>query len=170
MAATELTRIQKAAVAEAMAKSLKKLTSTNGGGLRSEADRELLEAYRENGVDRQRVSINGVEVATLSIAFSKEYEEHVLSLDDIDAFETWLLTKDEGHDTLHSVILNQGATPLLDTARAYGFLPDGCHVDVIQHEKQPKGTRFLVKPEKVAEALKDGLPGVVSGLIAGETE
>lgn len=161
----ELTDIQTSALAQALSKVVEPYCNPRKDGLRAKVDRELLDDYRKNGTDRKRISINGTEVGTISIAFTKAKSEQELFLDDIGRFEGWIMTTDEGLDTLHALLMSEGATKLLDIAKAYGFLPDGCHVKTVETAEQPKGTRLSVNPEKVAQALKGELPEAVGSFL-----
>ena len=102
---TELTDIQRLAVAEAMGKAIKDMTNQRGGAhgaptLRTECDDALRADFEASGTDRRRISINGVEVGTLSARLSKpESGTRVVMYNDFDLVN-WLRNTDGGFDAL----------------------------------------------------------------------
>ena len=176
MGKVELNGLQKLAVAEALMKSLKPLVDTKGGkagaeNLRTQADDKLRELYSETGADRLKIKINDVEVGSLSLAFKKAVTTQKLDCVDMPEFIEWLRTSDEGIDTLNAALVDyKTLTAVLAAAQNIGFLPNGCEVKTHDVPEHINGSRLMVKPEKVAEALADGLPQAVTGLIAGDVE
>ncbi|HIR90661.1 MAG TPA: hypothetical protein IAC01_02615 [Candidatus Limicola stercorigallinarum] len=168
--------IQKLALAEAIIKALKPLTDTRGGkggvdNLRTRADDELRRIYAESGADRRQIDINGVKVGTLSLAFTKPVDRTEIGVLDMDELIGWLRDTDEGRDTLAEVLTGyKTLRAVLDTAQAFGFMPDGCSAVEVHDPAHIKGTTLRVDTQKVAEALAGQLPVAVAGLISGEVE
>lgn len=166
--AQTLNPLQKLALLEALAKAAKKQTDPkNDASLRADADVALMEAYATDGTDRRRIIINGVEVGTLSMTFSKASETDELRIIDSDELVRWLQTTDEGTDVLRVVVQGSAATrsAMLTAAKAYGFLPDGCAMEHVSVPSRPKGTMLRVKEREVAQALQGELPAAVAGVL-----
>lgn len=169
----ELNGIQKLAIAEAIIKQLKQYTDTRGGkngaeNLRTAADDELKRMFAESGVDRVRISLNDMEVGSFSLAFTKPVNDKALRVVETGKLVEWLRTTDEGLDVLNGIANDykaQGA--ILAAAKEYGFMPDGCELADVVEPKRIKGTTLRVDGKKVGEALKDGLPQAIAGLIGG---
>lgn len=176
MANEKIADIQKLALAEAIIKALKPLTDTRGGkggadNLRTRADDELRRMYAESGADRRQIDINGVKVGTLSLAFTKPVDRTEIGVLDVNELIAWLRDTDEGRDTLAEVLtVYKNLRAVLDTAHAFGFMPDGCSAVEVHDPAHIKGTTLRVDTQKVAEALAGQLSGAVAGLISGEVE
>lgn len=169
-----LNPLQQLALLEALQKAAKKQCDPKSGdSLRADADAALMEAYAADGTDRRRIIINGVEVGTLSMTFTKASETDELRIIDADELVRWLQTTDEGTDVLRAVVQGNAATrsAMLTAAKGYGFLPDGCIVEHVVTPSRPKGTMLRVKEREVAQALQGELPAAVAGvLMPGEVE
>lgn len=167
----ELTGIQTLAVAEAMGKAIRDATNPRGGAhgapnLRTEQDDALRYEYEENGTDRRRIIIGGVEVGTLSARISKAESGTRVVVRDADALVRWLRESDGGLDALARLVAI-AREDVIKAATADGELPDGCAVEDYQKPAQWLGTVLRVKPEKVGEALGAELPSAVMGLLGG---
>ena len=167
-----LSPLQQLALLDALQKAAKKQTDPkNGDSLRSDADVALMEAYAADGTDRRRIIINGLEVGTLSMTFTKASETDELRIIDSDELVRWLQTTDEGTDVLRAVVQGNASTrsAMLNAAKGYGFLPDGCILEHVVTPSRPKGTMLRVKEREVAQALQGELPAAVAGvLMSGE--
>lgn len=166
--AQTLNELQQLALLEALQKAAKKQTDPkNGDSLRSDADAALMKAYAADGTDRRRIIINGVEVGSLSMTFTKASETDELRIIDADELVRWLQTTDEGTDVLRAVVQGNAATrsAMLNAAKGYGFLPDGCAVEHVVTPSRPKGTMLRVKEREVAQALQGELPAAVAGVL-----
>lgn len=171
--AQTLNPLQQLALLEALVKAAKKQTDPkNVDSFRADADVALMEAYATDGTDRRRIIINGVEVGTLSITFTKASETDELRIIDADELVRWLQTTDEGTDVLRAVVQGNATTrsAMLNAAKGYGFLPDGCILEHVVTPSRPKGTMLRVKEREVAQALQGELPAAVAGLLVGEVE
>ncbi len=169
--------LQRLALAEAVVKSCKDVTSTKGGphgapNLRTEADDALRSAFEASGVDRMRIMVNGREVGTLSARVSKPVEGTEVMVGDVEAFVRWLRESDGGLDALRRVVYaDYGACrKLVEAATADGELPDGCRVVERREPARWLGTALKVSPQEVATALAGELPQAIAGLISGEVE
>ena len=167
-----LSPLQQLALLDALQKAAKKQTDPkNVDSLRADADVSLMEAYATDGTDRRRIIINGVEVGTLSMTFTKASETDELRIIDADELVRWLQTTDEGTDVLRAVVQGNASTrsAMLNAAKGYGFLPDGCILEHVVTPSRPKGTMLRVKEREVAQALQGELPAAVAGvLMSGE--
>lgn len=172
--AQTLNELQQLALLEALQKAAKKQTDPkNGDSLRSDADAALMKAYAADGTDRRRIIINGIEVGTLSMTFTKASESDELRIIDADELVRWLQTTDEGTDVLRAVVQGNASTrsAMLNAAKGYGFLPDGCILEHVVTPSRPKGTMLRVKEREVAQALQGELPAAVAGvLMPGEVD
>ena len=170
---TELSDIQRLAVAEAMGKAIKDMTNPRGGAhdaptLRTECDDALRADFEASGTDRRRIVINGTEVGTLSARLSKpESGTRVVMDKDYDLVD-WLRHSDGGFDTLLRLV-RDGKTrdAIIAAATADGELPDGCRVENYDKPAAWLGTALRVDPKKVGAALGAELPSAVIGLLGG---
>lgn len=169
----ELTDIQRLAVAEAMGKAIKEMTNPRGGAhgaptLRTECDDALRADFEASGTDRRRISINGVEVGTLSARLSKPESGTRVAMEDTGLFVRWLRESDGGYDALWRLV-TEGKThqAVLDAATADGELPDGCAVEDYEKPAAWLGTTLRVDVRKVGAALGAELPSAVMGLLGG---
>ena len=173
---TELTDIQRLAVAEAMGKAIKDMTNPRGGAhgaptLRTECDDALRQMYEAEGVDRKRIVINGQEVGTLSARVSKPESGTRVVMDNDSDFVDWLRHSDGGFDALLRLV-HDGKTrdAIISAATADGELPDGCRVESYDKPAAWLGTALRVDTKKVGAALGAELPSAVAGLLGGGEE
>lgn len=170
---TELSDIQRLAVAEAMGKAIRDVTNPRGGThgaptLRTECDDALREMYEAEGVDRRRIVINGQEVGTLSASLSKPESGTRIAMTDTGLFVRWLRESDGGYDALWRLVTSSKThQAVLDAATADGELPDGCRVEGYDKPAAWLGTALRVDPKKVGAALGAELPSAVVGLLGG---
>ena len=173
---TELTDIQRLAVAEAMGKAIKDVTNPRGGAhgaptLRTECDDALRQMYEAEGVDRKRIVINGTEVGTLSARLSKPESGTRVSMSDTGEFVRWLRESDGGRDALGRLLADpKTRQAIVAAATADGELPDGCRVESYERPASWLGTTLRVDPKKVGAALGAELPSAVVGLLGGGDE
>ena len=171
---TELSDIQRLAVAEAMGKAIRDVTNPRGGAhgaptLRTECDDALREMYEAEGVDRKRIVINGQEVGTLSARISKPESGTRVVMDDERAFVRWLMAGDGGEDAIWRLIHDpKTRDAVIAAATADGELPDGCRVEGYERPAAWLGTSLRVDPKKVGAALGGELPSAVMGLLGGD--
>lgn len=163
----ELNDIQRLAVAAALEKQVKKMTDTRAvDSLRTRADDDLRAMFEETGVDRVRIIINGKEVGTLSLSFTKPKSGVEMRVESASKLAEWVCSTDEGRDALMMAIGDvRVQDALVKAAKEYGFLPDGCRMVEVDEPAHIKGTALRVKPEKVADALAGELPQSVAGLL-----
>ena len=170
----EMSDLAKLALAESVVKACKAMTDPKGGAhgaptLRTECDDALRADFEESGTDRRRISINGVEVGTLSARLSKPVSGVAPEIADDAAFVAWLRESDGGLDALKRLVTGyRTRQAVLDAATADGELPDGCRMVERSEPARWLGTTLRVKPEKVAQALAGELPQAVAGLLGGE--
>ena len=169
----ELTDIQRLAVAEAMGKAIKDMTNPRGGAhgaptLRTECDDALRADFEASGTDRRRISINGVEVGTLSARISKpESGTRVVMYNDFDLVN-WLRDTDGGFDALLRLVRDPKThDAIIASATEDGELPDGCRVEDYEKPSAWLGTTLRVDVRKVGAALGAELPSAVVGLLGG---
>lgn len=173
---TDLTDIQRLAVAEAMDKAIKDATNPRGGAhgaptLRTECDDALRADFEASGTDRRRIVINGTEVGTLSARLSKPESGTRVVMDKDYDFIDWLLHSNGGEDAIKRLV-RDGKTrdAIIAAATADGELPDGCHVEDYEKPSTWLGTTLRVDPKKVGAALGAELPSAVMGLLGGGHE
>ena len=170
---TDLTDIQRLAVAEAMGKAIKDMTNPRGGAhgaptLRTECDDALRADFEASGTDRRRISINGQEVGTLSARLSKPESGTRVVVGDEKAFVRWLMAGDGGEDAIWRLIHDpKTRDAIIAAATADGELPDGCRVEDYERPAQWLGTTLRVDVKKVGTALGAELPSAVIGLLGG---
>ena len=162
--------LEQLALAEAFEKALKNLTSTNSStSLRSQANDALLDLYEKTGASSVKVKVNGEDVGTFSLTFSKPVDKTVMVCRDPQELVEWLRTTDEGKDTLGAVI-GKVMDDVLKAAHSYGFLPKGCAMEQVCEPGGLKSSTFKIEPVKVAKALGKQLPTAVAGLITKKVE
>lgn len=163
----ELGKLQNVAIAAALEKQLKKILDARAANSpRADVDDELRDAFEREGVDRKRIIINGREVGTLSLSFTKPKSGVDMRVDSAQRLADWVRDTDEGRDALMMAIGDvRVQDALVAAATGYGFLPDGCRMVQANEPARIKGTVLRVKPEKVAEALAGELPQAVAGLL-----
>lgn len=172
----ELTDIQRLAVAEAMGKAIKDVTNPRGGAhgaptLRTECDDALRADFEASGTDRRRISINGVEVGTLSARLSKHESGTRVVVSDGGELLYWLRNSDGGRDALGRLLADpKTRQAIVDAATADGELPDGCRVEDYEKPAAWLGTALRVDVRKVGAALGAELPSAVIGLLGGGEE
>lgn len=170
---TDLTDIQRLAVAEAMGKAIKDMTNPRGGAhgaptLRTECDDALRADFEASGTDRRRISINGQEVGTLSARLSKPESGTRVVVGDERAFVRWIMAGDGGEDAIWRLIHDpKTREAVIAAATADGELPDGCRVESYERPAQWLGTTLRVSVPKVGTALGAELPSAVVGLLGG---
>ena len=173
---TELSDIQRLAVAEAMGKAIRDVTNPRGGAhgaptLRTECDDALREMYETEGVDRRRIVINGTEVGTLSARLSKPESGTRVAMTDTGLFVRWLRESDGGYDALWRLVTSSKTNQaIIDAATADGELPDGCRVEGYERPAAWLGTSLRVDVKKVGAALGGELPSAVMGLLGDGQE
>lgn len=185
------------AVAQAVYKAVAGAVSTkDGSSLRAQCDRALADMYDVAGTDRVRLTVNGAEVGTLSVRYSKAAEGAEVT--DEQAFEDWCaerypvsyethfdrLTPEQQRQVAEMMReMSPGSAvpchemPERDRAQlrqgpeSEVITPDGEVVDGMRWVSRPKapvGTTIRgCEPEQVAEALHGQLPQVVAGLLSG---
>lgn len=166
-----LTDLQRLALAEAMSKVARGETDPRGGAhgeptLRTAADDALREAYEAEGTDRRRITINGVEVGTLSARISKPSSTTSVVVSDPGALVAWLRESDGGLDALERLVASSPAA-VVSAATADGELPDGCATEAREEPARWLGTTLRVRAEDVARALGPSLRGEVAGMLGG---
>lgn len=160
--------MEKLALSTALEKALKDMNNPkNPDSLRCQMDEKLKEDYCEDGTDRKRVMVNGVDVGTYSIMFTKEVDGLEPVVDNYDLFAEWFsLPENLGY--LHQLV-NKCLKDALSIATSQGELPDGVVMRRVCEPKVPKGTTLRVDKEKLQKALGNQLESSVMGLLsAGE--
>lgn len=188
--------LERLAVAQALYKAVAGAVSTKDArSLRRAADAELEALHTSSGADRVAMRVNGHDVGTLSVRYSKATEGPEVK--DQLACERWLA--DGGHvevelrvdwltpnqrdrverlmrDMNPSTVIERPTMPP-DMERGLREGPGGRVVTAdgevvpgmewVRRPKAPVGTTVRgCEPEDVAEALGDALPGAVMALLA----
>lgn len=170
----KLTEMQELALWKAIADAANERVTTRpkgGSNLRTEIDDSMIALYESTGADRVKLALNGQEVGTLSLTFTKPKHGVEMRVTDTKRLVEWLRETDEGGDVLMTVICGIKLQEAIVTAAIdYGFLPDGCAMVEVDEPKHYKGTMLKVDGVKVASAMAGELPSAVAGLLGGEVE
>lgn len=163
---------ERLAFAQALYKAVSELVSTkNPDSLRSAVDGYYLKLYDETGAKSFNVTINGEDVGTYSLKFSKEQPQQTrteLEIYDFEELAKWFNDKTD-EEIRYYVALNLG-----DFARycfnVEGEIPQGCRPKEIitaAVEKHCIGGALRVDTSKVAQAMRGQLGQSVAGLLGG---
>lgn len=170
----QFTEMQELALWKAIADAANERITTRpkgGANLRTEIDDSMIALYETTGTDRVKLKLHEQEVGTLSLAFTKPKQGVEMRVTDTKELVEWLRETDEGSDVLSTIICGASCQKaVIDAARDYGFLPDGCAMVEVNEPKHYKGTMLKVDGLKVARAMAGELPSAVAGLLGGEVE
>lgn len=170
----QFTEMQELALWKAIADAANERITTRpkgGANLRTEIDDSMVALYENTGADRVKLKLNGQDVGTLSLTFTKPKTGVEMRVTDTKELVEWLRTTDEGADVLSTIICGASCQKaVVDAAMDYGFLPDGCAMVEVDEPKHYKGTMLKVDGLKVARAMAVELPSAVAGLLGGEVE
>lgn len=172
----QFTEMQELALWKAIADAANERITTRpkgGANLRTEIDDSMVALYENTGADRVKLKLHEQEVGTLSLTFTKPKQGVEMRVTDTKELVEWLRTTDEGADVLSTIICGASCQKaVIDAARDYGFLPDGCAMVEVNEPKHYKGTMLKVDGLKVARAMAGELPSAVAGLLGmgGEVE
>lgn len=171
----QLTEMQELALWKAIADAANERITTRpkgGSNLRTEIDDSMVALYESTGADRVKLKLNGQDVGTMSMTFTKPKTGVEMRVTDTVKLVEWLRETDEGADVLSTIICGSSCQKaIVDAATDYGFLPDGCAMVEVNEPKHYKGTMLKVDGLKVASAMAGELPSAVAGLFGmGEVE
>ena len=171
----QFTEMQELALWKAIADAANERITTRpkgGANLRTEIDDSMIALYETTGADRGKLKLNGQEVGTLSLTFTKPKQGVEMRVTDTKKLVEWLRETDEGSDVLMTIICGiKLQEAIVNAAMDYGFLPDGCAMVEVDEPKHYKGTMLKVDGLKVARAMAGELPSAVAGLLGmGEVE
>lgn len=143
-----------------------------GSNLRTEIDDSMVALYESTGADRVKLNLNGQDVGTMSMTFTKPKQGVEMRVTDTEKLVKWLRTTDEGADVLAIIICGiKLQEAIIAAATDYGFRPDGCATVEVCEPKHYKGTMIKVDGLKVASAMAGELPSAIAGLLEmGEVE
>lgn len=121
--------LERLAVAQALYKELGAITSTgNPYSLRGMCDEELRADFEEDGTDRRRITLNGVEVGKLSVKVTKPGKPKAVQVD-IAKSATWLREQLEERPDWLLCWLGARSTEIAQACLdATGEVPDGYEV------------------------------------------
>lgn len=168
-----LNDVERLAIAQTLYKIAGELVDTkNPDSLRGNVDEQFRQLYEQTGSKSFDVKLNGQDVGTYSIRFSKPKESEAREWFEVyDYFELgeWF------NEIPDSIIRDYVATNLSDFAEWYlktnGEIPPGCGMEKLitpATEKQYIGGILKVDVEKVKEAVSGFLPSrYVFGLLGG---
>lgn len=171
MASTEsglkMTELEKLAVAQAAYKAIGAIVSTKDpDSLRGQIDAQLIEQYHALGVDRKRLTLNGVEVGKLSVAVTPPKTKVQLYLESARELTLWLI---DNPSWLEQFIESKDGAKLLDfLADALvvdGEVPAGVEAQEISTPESVSTKITGCKPEDVGAALGEALPETFVGLL-----
>ena len=163
--------MERLAVADALGKHLRGMTDPRGGAhgapnLRTRADDELREMYGRAGVDRMRINMGGVQVASLSARMTKPVDEMRLVVDDMGAFVSWLASED-GRDVLEDVVRHHTREFCDAALEQGGQVPPGTRVQHVAIPAGWAGTTLRTDVGKVQAALGGDVSAIVPLLLGG---
>lgn len=140
------------------------------GNIRTKADDTMRELYETTGVSQLALIVNDAKVGTISARLTKPTSRDWFSCDDVAQLVAWLRS-DDGEAALTRLVQSLGGDIAADSVEHEGELPPGC---TPHHEERPGGgwggTTLRVDVAKVRDALGDGLPAAVAGVLAGEVD
>ena len=140
------------------------------GNIRTKADDTMRELYETTGVSQLALIVNDAKVGTISARLTKPVSRDWFSCDDVPGLVAWLRS-DDGEAALTRLVQSLGGDIAADSVEHEGELPPGC---TPHHEERPgdswDGTTLRVDVAKVRDALGDGLPAAVAGVLAGEVD
>ena len=172
----ELNDTQRLAIAQAFYKAAAELVDTkNPDSLRSKVDAGYRELYELTGSKSFDVLIDGHQVGTYSIRFSKPKPEETHASFEVTDYEKLARdfaenVTDEQCRKFVALNLSQFAEWTLNTD---GELMDGCKVmyeTTEATEKQYLGGTLKVDPQEVMVAMGETLPPGIAGLLGGGYE
>lgn len=165
----QLTEMQELALWKAIADAANERITTRpkgGSNLRTEIDDSMVALYESTGADRVKIDLNGQDVGTMSMTFTKPKQGVEMRVTDTEKLVKWLRTTDEGADILATIICGiKLQEAIIAAATDYGFLPDGCAMVEVCEPKHYKGTMLRVDGMKVARAMAGELPSAIAGLL-----
>lgn len=158
------------AVAQAVYKAMGEELSTRGkahgaDNVRTRVDDELRRLFDESSTDRLRLTVNGTDVGTIGARVTKPTSRDWFSCDSVPELVAWLRS-DDGEAVLTRLVQSMGGDIAADSVAQEGELPPGCSA---HHDETPGGgwggTTLRVDVGKVRDALGDGLPAALAGLL-----
>lgn len=159
--------LEKLAVAQAVYKAVGEVVSTKDpDSLRGRESARLLEQYQEEGIDRKRLMVNGVEVGSLSV--TKQQPTQYLRANVAEPQD--LLEGADPDDLREFIIAEDFVETYALWARSQGILTPGVTFTQVVKDKPPTTTLRGCEPEKVAAALGEQLQAAVMGLIGDGNE
>lgn len=167
--------IERLAFVQALYNECGKMVNTKDpDSLRSQVDWEYKDKYDDTGAKSFDIEINGEQVGTYSIRFSKEKPATitpVFEVNDYVSLGNWI--GDAPYETVRAFLDAHNREFAEYVFHETGELADGCNIAEIRTLPQKKeyiGGLLKVDSEKVANALKAELPPVVYGLLGGGDE
>ena len=146
-------------IAQALYKKLAKLVSTKDpDSLRTACDRELMQMFEDNGIDRVRLRANGVMVGNMSIRETKGKPQISFVVDDDEVFRDWCEQNGYMRPDYDAIHADMAAT---------GVVPDGCTVETYVPEPT-FSTVLKIDEDAVLAAYGDKLVEPVKALLEGE--
>ena len=168
----QLSDVERLAIAQAFYKKAAELVDTkNPDSLRSSVDRGYKELYERTGSKSFDVMLDGQQVGTYSIRFSKPKQEETRMSFEVTDYEKLARSFEDMTDAecreFAAANLAQFAEYVLSTS---GELLDGCEMVQIvtpATEKQYIGGTLKVDPQAVMVSMGETLPPGIAGLLGG---
>ena len=171
----DLNDVERLAVAQTFYKLTAELVDTkNPGSLRSSVDRGYKELYERTGSKSFDVMLDGQQVGTYSIKFSKpkpEETRQVFEVNDYEKLARWFDGLDAG--TIADFAADNLAQFAEWALNKTGELADGCELAQVTTpatEKRYLGGTLKVDTESVIDAMGELLPPGIAGLLGGGDE
>lgn len=172
----QLSDVERLAIAQAFYKTAAELVDTkNPDSLRSAVDEGYRELYERTGSKSFDVMLNGHQVGTYSIRFSKPKPEETRMSFEVTDYEKLAQdfadnVTDEQCRTFVALNLAQFAEYVLNVD---GEMMDGCELVPIvtpATEKQYIGGTLKIDPQAVMVSMGETLPPGIAGLLGGGDE
>ena len=172
----EFNDVERLAIAQAFYKMAAELVDTkNPDSLRSVVDRGYKELYERTGSKSFDVMVDGHQVGTYSIRFSKPKQEETHTSFEVTDYEK--LARDFDEHVTDEQCRSFVALNMREFAEhvfyADGELMEGCELVPIitpAAERQYMGGTLKVDPQAVRDAMGELLPPGIAGLLGGAHE
>ena len=171
----DLNDVERLAVAQTFYKLTAELVDTkNPDSLRGAVDRGYKELYERTGSKSFDVMLDGQQVGTYSIKFSKpkpEETRQVFEVNDYEKLARWFDGLDAG--TIADFAADNLAQFAEWALNKTGELADGCELAQVTTpatEKRYLGGTLKVDTESVMDAMGELLPPGIAGLLGGGDE
>ena len=151
--------LERMAILQAFYSAIADEVSTKGTGLRALLDEGAFEGYLQDGIKSYDLWVRDDKVGTYTVTVRAGRPERTVPVvDDPARFRAWCEAND---------CMMPDESTAFERFAETGELPDGCELLTYPADPPRLSTTLRSDAMKVAEALGDELPAVVTELIAG---